>query len=56
MTPDEYVQYDAVGLAELVRTGEVTPTEVLNGAIERMRAVNQAINAVVVDLEPPWRP
>lgn len=51
MTPDEYVQYDAVGLAELVRTGEVTPTEVLNGAIERMRAVNQAINAVVVDLE-----
>jgi amidase len=43
----EYSQHDAVGLAELVRTRQVTPTELVETAIARIEAVNPAINAVV---------
>jgi len=43
----EYGQYDAVGLAELVRRREVTSTELLEEAIARIERVNPAINAVV---------
>ena len=31
----EYEQYDAVGLAELVRRGEVAPSELLDAAVAR---------------------
>jgi amidase len=31
----DYEQYDALGLAELVRRGKVTPAELLEAAIER---------------------
>ena len=43
----EYEQYDAVGLAELVRQKQVTPDELLDAAIERVEARNDAVNAVV---------
>ncbi len=43
----EYESYDAVGLAELVRTGEVTPLELLDAAAERCELRNPEINAVV---------
>ncbi|AEW92549.1 MULTISPECIES: amidase [Streptomycetaceae] len=43
----EYVNYDAVGLAELVAEGEVTPDELQAAAIEATQAVNPQINAVV---------
>jgi Asp-tRNA(Asn)/Glu-tRNA(Gln) amidotransferase A subunit family amidase len=43
----EYEQYDGLGLAELVKRGEVTPTEVLDAAIERVEARNDAVNAVI---------
>lgn len=43
----EYRKYDAVGLADLVRTGDITPRELLDTAIARCDAVNPAINAVV---------
>ena len=33
----EYGRYDAVGLAELVRAGDVTPTELLDEALARAR-------------------
>jgi Asp-tRNA(Asn)/Glu-tRNA(Gln) amidotransferase A subunit family amidase len=46
----EYEQYDALGLADLVRRKEVTPSELLEAAIERVEARNPAVNAVVMKL------
>ncbi|MGH8863445.1 MAG: amidase, partial [Burkholderiales bacterium] len=46
----EYEQYDALGLADLVRHKEVTPSELLEAAIERVEARNPAVNAVVMKL------
>ncbi|MER7052540.1 MULTISPECIES: amidase [unclassified Streptomyces] len=43
----EYVNFDAVGLAELVAKGEVTPAELEATAREAAQAVNPRINAVV---------
>ncbi len=43
----DYTEYDGLGLAELVRTGEVTAREVLEAAIERIEALNPKLNAVV---------
>ncbi len=43
----DYDRYDALGLAELVRQGEVSSTELLEEAISRTEKVNDAINAVV---------
>jgi len=40
--------FDAVGLAELVRKGEATPTELLDAAIDRLQAVDPTINAVPI--------
>lgn len=42
----EYLQYDAIGLAELIRHKQVMPEEVLTAAIERCEAINPSINAV----------
>lgn len=47
MRHDEYASYDALGLAELIATREVSATEVLQAAIARRHAVNPAINAIV---------
>ena len=44
----EYSKYDALGLAELVRKGEVSPEELLEAAIQRTEQVNPKINAVVL--------
>src|SRR5215213_7410481 len=44
----EYGNYDAVGLAELVRKKEVSPKELLDEAIARTAKVDPQINAVVV--------
>src|SRR6476659_2907276 len=46
----DYEHYDAVGLAELVRSNRVTPDELLEAAIERVEARNPAVNAVVMKL------
>lgn len=43
----EYDQYDALGLAELVRAREVSAKELVVTAIERIEALNPQINAVV---------
>ena len=43
----EYENYDALGLAELVRNGEITAEELLEAAIARAEARNPAINAIV---------
>ena len=51
----EYTQYDAVGLAELIRNGDVTQEEVLEAALERMRRVQPELNAVVHEMEAEAR-
>jgi amidase len=43
----EYDQYDGLGLAELIRKGEVSQDEVCEAAIARIEAVNPGINAVI---------
>ena len=43
----EYGRYDAVGLAGLVRLGEVSPAELLDEALARTALVNPQINAVI---------
>ena len=47
---DDYEQFDGVGLADLVRRGKVTPTQLLEAAIERVEERNPAVNAVVMPL------
>ncbi len=43
----EYGRHDALGLAELVRAGQVSPAELLDEALARTAAVNPKINAVI---------
>ncbi|WP_055497637.1 amidase [Streptomyces albus] len=47
MNVAEYASFDAVGLAQLVAEGEVTPAELEGAAREAVRRVNPRINAVV---------
>src|SRR5437764_813007 len=42
----EYTQYDAIGLAELIRQKQVPAREVLQAAIEQCELWNPRINAV----------
>lgn len=44
----EFGDYDALGLATLVRKGDVSPTELLEEAITRLHAVDKPINAVPI--------
>jgi amidase len=43
----EFSSYDAVGLAELIRTRQVTPGEAVEDAIRKIEALNPKLNAVV---------
>ena len=43
----EYVEYDGLGLAELIRTRQVSVAEVLEAAIARIEHLNPSLNAVV---------
>jgi amidase len=47
MKPEEYIAFDAVGLAALTHRGDVTPLELTEAAIERIEALNPRLNAVV---------
>ena len=47
----EYSKYDALGLAELVKSKKVSPQDLLDSALARSKAVNPKINAIVVDHE-----
>ena len=40
---------DAVALADLVRTGEASPLQLVDEAIARIEAINPALNAVIRD-------
>jgi amidase len=46
----EYGQYDAMGLADLVKKGDVTASELCEEAIERIEQVNPKLNAVVTPM------
>lgn len=46
MSFDEYRSLDGLALAALVRKGDITPSEVLELAISRTKAVNPEINAI----------
>ena len=46
----ELARLDATGQAELVRDGEVSPAELVEGAIGRIEALNPELNAVISDL------
>jgi len=50
MSFPEYEQHDALGLAELVKWGKISPPELLEAAIERVEARNPLVNAVVLKL------
>ena len=41
---EEYIRYDAIGLAELVARGEISPLELLEAAIQRTEVVNPKID------------
>ena len=43
----DYSEYDGLGLAALVRKGDVSPAELVEAAIERIERRNPTINAVV---------
>ncbi len=43
----EYPQYDAIGLAELIKNKEINTTDVLEAAIARAEKYNPALNAII---------
>jgi Asp-tRNA(Asn)/Glu-tRNA(Gln) amidotransferase A subunit family amidase len=47
---DAYASHDALGLAELVRRGDLVPGELLEAAIGRTERLNPRLNAVVIPL------
>jgi amidase len=47
---DEFSAYDAVGLSELVRKGEVQPAELVEAVIQRIELVNPKLNAVILKM------
>jgi len=50
MKPEEFTSYDGLGLAQLVRRGEVSPAELLDVAIAQVAARNPELNAVICRL------
>ncbi|MCK5756773.1 MAG: amidase [Mycobacterium sp.] len=46
---DALGEFDAVGLVEALRTGAVSPTEVIEAAIARTEAVNPALNGLAYE-------
>jgi amidase len=43
----EFSRFDALGLAELVRTNQVTPAELVEDTIRKIEALNPKLNAVI---------
>ena len=52
---EQFERYDGLGLAELIRTKEVTPDEVLAATLARIDVRNPAINAVVTRMDEQAR-
>jgi Asp-tRNA(Asn)/Glu-tRNA(Gln) amidotransferase A subunit family amidase len=47
---DDYVEFDGLGLADLVRRKEVPPEELLDAAIARIESINPKLNAVITKM------
>ncbi len=47
---DQFINYDALALAELVRQKEVKPLELVEATIERIERLNPELNAVVTKM------
>jgi amidase len=45
--PDQLIGYDAIGLASLVKSGEVSPKELVEATIRRIESLDGKLNAVV---------
>jgi hypothetical protein len=50
MNLSEYIEYDAIGLAQLITNGQVTANEVQQVARRAIESVNPELNALVGDL------
>ena len=50
-TVSEYARLDALAMADLVRRREVSPTDLLDSALERVDQLNPRLNAIVHRLE-----
>lgn len=50
MNFDEYAQFDAIGLATLIKTKQISPDDALNTALARLDAINPALNLLAHDL------
>lgn len=49
VTMDDVLEHDAVGQAELLRAGHVSPVELVCASIERIEDLNPMLNAVIHD-------
>ncbi len=47
---DEYLKYDGLGLADLVKTKQVQAFELLETALERSQEINPKLNAIVINM------
>jgi len=52
---DDYSNYDAIGLAELVRRKEVSPLDLVESALLAIETLNPKLNAVIAVLEEQAR-
>ena len=41
------IEYDALGLAKMVRDGEIKSSELIEITIERIESVNPKLNAII---------
>ncbi len=46
----EYARYDGLGLAELVKSRQISPQELLDAAITQIESTNPTINAVILKM------
>ena len=51
----EFESHDALGLAEQVESGQVSPEELLDTALDRVRRRNPELNSVVIPMEAEAR-
>lgn len=47
---DDFAEYDAVGLADLVRNNDVAPLELVEEVIDRIERVNPTLNGVTIEM------
>ncbi len=52
---NEYRRHDGLGLAELVRRGDVSASELLDTALEAQAKLDPALNSIVIDLHDEAR-